>query len=215
MNAQSSWESCKPSEELLLTKNNVNQRSRHISSRPRFPPRLLPLQQRQRLARRCESWIHLSRCRHTRNANIHACAAGSRTPRSKYSCTGREAIRPNRERRTSYFEDVSGVFRSWRKGRANGGPSPKAQLLHDGSKEGDRGGQAWGCDRRQWRYCRCIHYSVHLECSPLLELRVLTIISVWAMRKPAEYFAVPWRQEAGSGGVVWTRAPYEDSVFLR
>ncbi|OAP62362.1 hypothetical protein AYL99_04565 [Fonsecaea erecta] len=39
--------------------------------------------------------------------------------------------------------------------------------------------------------------------------RIVAINGVWAMRKPPEYFAVNWRQQLGSGGVVLNNAIHE------
>ncbi|KIW72521.1 hypothetical protein PV04_00706 [Phialophora macrospora] len=43
--------------------------------------------------------------------------------------------------------------------------------------------------------------------------RIVAINGVWAMRKPMDYFAIPWRQQLGSGGVVLTNASHEIDIL--
>ena len=42
---------------------------------------------------------------------------------------------------------------------------------------------------------------------------IVAVNGIWAMRKPKEYFAIPWRQQAGSGGVVLTNAIHEIDIL--
>ncbi|KIW30449.1 uncharacterized protein PV07_06191 [Cladophialophora immunda] len=43
--------------------------------------------------------------------------------------------------------------------------------------------------------------------------RIVAINGVWAMRKPPEYFAVDWRRQLGSGGVVLNNAIHEIDIL--